>query len=77
MELLAWILSIIVALWLGWHLREIRELTQYLKQAIQSKVEKKPEPEKSTSTIIDPSDPIQTAQYEHRKLMEKMNPQDE
>lgn len=70
----AWVLSLIVAFLLGRYLSNLNKRIVVLEEVVKSKVDKKPEPEEvPPSTLIDPLDEVQTAIYEHTKLMEELN----
>jgi len=73
MLVIAWILSVIVAVFAGYYFRGVKNKIVELEEIVKTKVDKKlPEPEPK-SNLIDPYDVVQTAQYEHSQLMEKLN----
>jgi hypothetical protein len=69
-----WLASVVLAALYGYHFRGLTKKIEHLEQAIQTKVGKQPEPEEPKSEVIDPLDEVQTAMYEHKKMMEKLNP---
>lgn len=74
MVYVAWIISVIATFLLGFHMREFKKRIEVVEKAIEAKVDKKPEPVEPPSTLIDPTDEVQTAIYERDKLMERLNP---
>ncbi len=78
MAILAWVLSIMGAFYLGYMLSSIRQKLDDMKMVFQEQAEKKkPIEVEPPSSLIDVLDPIQTARYEHEKMMREMNPTDE
>lgn len=71
---LIWLLSLIVVFWLGYKLRDIVSKIEVVQEVLKEKVDKKPEEPEPVSNLIDPTDEVQTAIYEHDKMMEKLNP---
>lgn len=69
---LAWAVSTVISLVVGYLYRDIRDKMSSLKVSFGEKVEKRPEETKSS--VIDPFDMIQVAQFEHKQMMERMNP---
>lgn len=65
-----WVLSVIGAFCLGYQAKRFRQEIDTLKEAVKTKVDK---PEEPKSTLIDPTDPIQEARWEQKKMMEKLN----
>jgi hypothetical protein len=72
MIVLAWVLSCSLAFLLGHYFGDIRKRVAVLEQSIKAEVDKPDEPE-AKSLLIDPDDPVQTAIYEHDKMMKKLN----
>lgn len=72
--ILAWIVSLGFAYLLGSKLRDITKKIVELEEVVKSKVDKKPEEPESVSEIIDPTDEVQEAIYEHEQLMKRLNP---
>jgi hypothetical protein len=70
--ILVWILSLYAAFWLGNHLREIAKKVEKLEEIVETRVYKKP-PEEPESMLIDELDEVQTAVYEHEKMMRDLN----
>jgi len=70
--ILAWVLSVIAVFFLGYYLRNLKELVKTTQEALKTKVEKKPA-EEPKSFLIDPLDEIQTAQYEMEKRNRMLN----
>lgn len=71
---LGWTLTAIAMFLLGYHYRTIVDAVRALPKAIDSKVDKEPVTEEPKSELIDPTDEVQTAKYEHDQLMKKLNP---
>lgn len=73
---LTWVITVVAAFFLGYFLRGLTKKIAQLEQAIAQKVDKKPEePEpEPVSELIDPTDPIANAKWEHDQLMKKLNP---
>jgi len=44
-----------------------------LEEVVKSKVDKNPEPEEPQSQLIDPTDEVAEAIYQHNLMMEKLN----
>lgn len=70
----AWVISVIVAYLLGNKLRDITKHIAELEEVVKSKVDKQPEEPEPVSKIIDPTDEVQEAIYEHEQLMKRLNP---
>jgi hypothetical protein len=70
----AWTVSLIFVFLLGYHFRGMAQKIETLEEAVKMKVDRKPEPVEPISTLIDPTDPIQTAIYERDKMMKNLNP---
>lgn len=70
---LAWVISLIVAGYLGYRFRELQVAVSNIKELLAAKVDKKPKEERK-SMIIDPDDPVQRAKLEHEQMMERLNP---
>lgn len=71
----AWMLSVIVSFYLGYHFRILTQKIELIEEAVKTKVDKKVETE-TVSEVIDPLDPVQNAIYEHNKMMEELNGKD-
>lgn len=69
-----WLASVFLAALYGYKLQNWVKKVEHLEQVIQTKVSKVPEAEEPKSVMIDPYDEVQTAIYEHEKMMEKLNP---
>lgn len=69
----AWIISLIAMYCLGYYISSLKKSIIELQTAVKSKVDKQPEPEEPVSTLIDLNDPVQTAIYEQKIMMEKLN----
>lgn len=69
---LVWIISLIATFYLGYRFGELEKKVKQVQQVLKQKIDKPPE--EPQSEIIDPLDEVQTAMYEHRKMMEKLNP---
>lgn len=72
--ILAWVLSVIAAFFLGFYLRTIKDTVEITKEALKTKIEKKPEEPKSM--LIDPLDPISEAKYEMERRNRILNGED-
>lgn len=70
----AWIISLVAAYFLGYHIAGIRKKVIELEEVIKLKVDKQPEVEEPKSTLIDPDDPVQQAKWERERMMERLNP---
>ena len=69
----AWAISLVAIYLFGYYMRGLVKKIEHLEEMVKSKVDKQPEPEEPISMLIDPTDPVQEAIYEHKKLMEKLN----
>lgn len=70
-----WLISLVITTLLGYYSHALKEKVELLEEALKAKVDKKPsEPEQPRSEIIDPLDEVQTAIYEHKKMMKRLNP---
>lgn len=68
---LIWFLSLLLTFYAGYQFKRFKERVDIIEEAVKAKVDKpKEEPE---SMLIDPTDDVQTAIYEHKKMMEKLN----
>lgn len=72
--ILAWTTSLIAIFLFGRYIGNIAKHITELEEVVKSKVDTKPVIEEPSSEVIDPYDPVQTAIYEHSKMMEKINP---
>ncbi len=70
----AWIITCIGAALLGYHYRGLSKRIEHLEEAVKMKIDKPPEAQEPTSELIDPTDEVQNALYEHKKLMDRLNP---
>lgn len=80
LAMLALSISLLVGLWIGWYLRDIKNWMDKTTQFIVDKLSPKSEPAEPASTgaiIIDPNDPIQRAKYEREEMMRKLNQRQE
>lgn len=67
-----WFLSLIGAFYFGYQCKRIIEKVDDLEKVVKKKIDK-PEEETPQSEIIDLLDPVAEAQYEHSKMMERLN----
>lgn len=74
MTYLTWLLSLIAAFYLGYNFRGLAKKVEVLEEAVKAKIDKPPIVEEPESLLIDPTDEVQTAIYEHNKEMERLNP---
>lgn len=72
---IAWVLSLVGAYLLGYHIADIRKRIADLASIIKSKVDKEPI-EEPKSEIIDPDDPVKEAMWEHEQMLKRLNPDD-
>lgn len=69
-----WAISLVAAFSLGYLLQGLLSKIKRLEEEVKKKVDKKePAPEKK-SELIDPYDPVQTAQWELTQRMKDLNP---
>jgi hypothetical protein len=69
------LLACIATFFLGYHFRGLTKKVEHLEEVIQTKVSKPVVVlEGPQSDVLDPLDEIQEAQYQHRKMMERLNP---
>lgn len=73
MILVAWILSMACAFYLGYRFYTTEKQLNALKIIF----EKPKKPEEKRSYIIDPDDPVQQAERERKELFKKLNPEDD
>lgn len=71
---LAWIISVCIALYIGYLYRNIIETLKSIESKAKNKVVRKPQ-EVEVSTVLDPDDPIQMARMEHEHRMRQLNPE--
>lgn len=71
---LVWLLSLVAAFGLGYKLRDITSKIEVVQTLLKEKVDKQPDEPEPISNLIDPTDEVQTAIYEHDQLMKKLNP---
>jgi hypothetical protein len=69
-----WILSLYAAFYLGSRLGDITRELKAIQRLLAEKTSKPKPVEVPKSTLIDPDDPVQTAQFEHEQLMKRLNP---
>lgn len=74
MLILAWVISICIALYMGYLYKNILEAIKTLQTTSKNKISRKPQ-EVESSTILDPDDPIQMARMEHEHRMRQLNPE--
>jgi hypothetical protein len=67
-----WLISVLLATLFGYKLQNWVKKIEQLEEMIKAKIEK-PEPEEPKSTVLDPDDPIQQAQWEREQLMKRIN----
>ncbi len=72
MLVVAFILVAIISFVFGYKLRDVFKRVEKLEATIKAKVDK-PVEEKPKSEFIDPLDEVAEAQYEHKKMMDKLN----
>ena len=70
------LLSSIATFFLGYHFRGLTKKVEHLEEVVKTKVDRKPEPEGPKSEVLDPLDQIQEAQYQHKLMMQRLNPED-
>lgn len=70
---LVWLLSLAAAFGLGSKLHDITSKIEAVQTLLKEKVDKQPDEPEPVSEVIDPLDEVQTAMYEHHKMMEKLN----
>jgi hypothetical protein len=71
---LLWFLSLILAFIAGFKLGDITKKVHQLEEIVKQKIDKPVERPEPTSEVIDPLDEVQTAMYEYKIMMEKLNP---
>lgn len=69
---IAWVLSLILAFGLGYFFSSLTGKIEQLEVQLQQKADKPEEIEKP-SELIDPYDEVQTALYEQKKMMDRLN----
>ena len=72
MELL-WFIPIALAFFIGYKLQVIEAKIKETKVVLEKKKDK-PEVKSNESSVIDPYDPFQQAQYEWLEMQKKLNP---
>lgn len=70
---IAWIISLVVTFYLGYKFGELEKKVKKIQETVKQKIDK-PKQEEPQSEIIDPLDEVQTAMYEHKQLMKRLNP---
>ena len=71
----AWVTSVVASFILGYYLKFMRQKIEQLEEVVKQKIDKPVETPEPPSLLIDPDDPVQTAIYEHKKMMERLNEQ--
>lgn len=71
MLLVAWVLSLIAAFYLGYFIRSFKNKIEFLEEQVKSKIDKPKEEPKSF--LYDPLDPVQQAMLDQEALMKKLN----
>lgn len=71
---LAWVMSLAIALVIGYFYRDIRESMATLKKALDSKIDKRRPHEPEKSLLVDALDPVQQAKMEYGKTIKDLNP---
>lgn len=69
---LVWIISLIATFYLGYRFGELEKKVKQVQEVLKQKIDRPPE--EPESEIIDLLDPVKEAQYEHDKLMKRLNP---
>jgi len=69
---IAFTLGIIASFCLGYYIRSLRSKIEALETTVKQKVDKPPE--EAQSTVIDPYNEVQTAQFELEQMNKKLNP---
>lgn len=72
MEVLAWMLSLVIAFGAGFYISRLRDTITKLQQSITEKVDK-PVVDESKSKILDPDDFKREAQLKHDLEMRRLN----
>jgi len=67
------LIACISTFFLGYHFRGLTKKIEHLEEVVKSKVDKNPEPEEPQSQLIDPTDEVAEAIYQHNLMMEKLN----
>ena len=72
---LTYFLTLIIGFFIGRRLRNIEDRLDHLGTQLRAIREpKKAEKEQTGSILLDADDPIQVAQWEHKEMMNKLNP---
>lgn len=66
-----WFFSLVTAFFLGYFLRGINNRVKILEQEVKKK--NSPVIEEPKSTIVDPLDPVQEAEWNQKEMMRKLN----
>lgn len=69
---LAWVISILAALYIGYSYQRLLQAIRAIKEALPKKVDKPSEEKKSD--ILDPYDVTNRAREEHEAMMKRLNP---
>lgn len=72
MVIFAWMLSVLLACWLGYKLSALQAAIEALQATLRRRPESV-EPQQPISTLIDPDDPISQAVWERERMMKKLN----
>lgn len=67
-----WLFSIVIAFEAGYFFRRVTKRIDMLEEVVKTKIDKKPV-EESTSTLIDLTDEVAEAKYQHEKMMRELN----
>lgn len=70
----AWIATLLATYLFGYYIRGLTKKIAELEKIVQSKVDKKPIKEEPASVLVDVTDEVQEAMWEHKQLMERLNP---
>lgn len=73
MELIAWMLSLVIAFAAGSYISRLRDTVNKLQESIKEKVDKPPVEDESKSRILDPDDFKREAQLKHDLEMRLLN----
>lgn len=70
----AWIVSLAAVFFLGYYLRGLKKQLENIEEVLKSKADKKQQESEPVSQLIDPTDEVQNAIWEHDQMMKKLNP---
>lgn len=74
---LAIVLACLACLWLGWYLRDLRQLVQLVWDDLHNAIKRREAPaEEPRSSIVEPKQetPMERAAREQKELQERLNP---